>query len=276
MDAPRGAGRPPTSALLSAVHAEVVSVRFAGRFDVVGLTVHEQHPGWLQARPGQFVVEPGDPGAGVVRPRLHWLAGVDQDPLHGTTAELVLPAGRAVAPGRRLRLVGPLGHGFPAPRQPVPTLLIGHEAGAVPLRWLTARLRARGSVVHLVLSADDPELHLDLPFLRRHARSVVLTTSADLVDTLGRVLDEHGGQIGVVYATTPRPLLPGLVEASASRGVVCRVAALDLHDDAVLCGTGLCGGCDLRLTGGPASGRTLRPCVEGPVVPGEWVGGATP
>ncbi|OLT19810.1 hypothetical protein BJF81_07025 [Ornithinimicrobium sp. CNJ-824] len=184
MDARRPPAGPRPAEVLTTSTAEVVSVRPAGRFDVVGLTVSHGHDGWGSARPGQFVVEPRDPAAGTVRARVHWLAGSDQDPVHGTTAELVLPADRSTTPGDRMRLLGPLGQGFPAPRQPVPVLLVGHEGGAVPLRWLTARLRSRGCVVHLVLSADDPELHLDLPFLRRHARSVVLTTSVDLVDAV--------------------------------------------------------------------------------------------
>jgi dihydroorotate dehydrogenase electron transfer subunit len=272
MDARRGPVR-EAGTVLEAVPAEVVSVRYAGRFDVVGLTLGEQHPPWAHARPGQFVLEPGDPSAGAVRARLHWLAGADQDPVHGTTAELVLPAGRSLAPGARLRLLGPLGHGFSAPREPVEVLLVGHEGGAVPLRWLTARLRARGCVVHLVLSADDPELHLDLPFLRRHARTVVLTTSDDLGSALTRSLDEHGDRLGVVYAAAPGRLLPGLVGTVAARGLACRVSALDLADPSVLCGTGLCGGCDVVLPGGPRSGQVLRACLEGPVVPGEWLGG---
>lgn len=272
MDPRSGPSSPRAGTVLTTVSAEVVSVRFAGRFDVVGLTVGEERHGWSRARPGQFVVEPGDPGAGTVRARVHWLAGSDQDPVHGTTAELVLPAGRTVATGDRMRLLGPLGQGFPAPRQPVPVLLVGHEGGAVPLRWLTARLRARGCVVHLVLSADDPELHLDLPFLRRHARSVALTTSVDLVDAVARVLDGLAGQVGVVYAATPRHLLPRLVDVVGTRGAACRVSVLDVDGEGVLCGTGLCGGCDLELTGGAAAGRVLRACLEGPVVPGEWVG----
>ncbi|OLT19811.1 hypothetical protein BJF81_07030 [Ornithinimicrobium sp. CNJ-824] len=35
----------------------------------------------------------------------------------------------------------------------------------------------------------------------------------------------------------------------------------------------MCGGCDLELPGGPAAGQLLRACTEGPVIPGEWVGG---
>ncbi|MFC5042484.1 hypothetical protein [Ornithinimicrobium kibberense] len=273
MDARRPPAGPRPAEVLTTSTAEVVSVRPAGRFDVVGLTVSHGHDGWGSARPGQFVVEPRDPAAGTVRARVHWLAGSDQDPVHGTTAELVLPADRSTTPGDRMRLLGPVGQGFPAPRQPVPVLLVGHEGGAVPLRWLTARLRSRGCVVHLVLSADDPELHLDLPFLRRHARSVVLTTSVDLVDAVGRVLDELTGQVGVVYAATPLHLLPRLVDAAGARGVACRASVLDVGGQDVLCGTGLCGGCDLELPGGPAAGQLLRACTEGPVVPGEWVGG---
>lgn len=248
--------------------ATVTAVRPAGAHDVVGLTVPDGGP-WAGARPGQLVVVPVDPAAGRVLPEVHWLAGVSADPVHGTTVELVLPADRGVVPGERLPLLGPLGRGFAAPAQPVPVLLVGQEGGAVPLRWLVRLLRERGCTVHALLAASDPERHVDLVFLRRHARSVVLALPEDLPATLERVLADPATDAAVLYAAAPLPVLHRVVRAAGHHGLPSRVAALDL-DAPVVCGTGLCGACDLPVRGPRGRGGTvLRACLEGPVVPGE-------
>jgi dihydroorotate dehydrogenase electron transfer subunit len=248
--------------------AVVTAVRPAGAGDVVSLQVPDPAP-WAGARPGQLVVVPADPRDGAVLPQVHWLAGVHDDPVHGTTVELLLPASRATEPGESWTLLGPLGRGFAPPAQSVPALLVGHEGGAVPLRWLVEVLRARGCPVHVLLSASDPELHLDLGHLRRHARSVVLALPDDLPAVLDRVLDDARVDPAVVYAAAPVPVLRSVAAAALARGRVVRVAALDL-DGPLVCGTGLCGACDVDIDAG---GRhaVLRPCVEGPVVPGEWL-----
>lgn len=264
--------RPDASA--GPVEAVVTAVRPAGAHDVVSLTVVDGGP-WARARPGQTVVVPTDPAAGRVLPEVHWLAGVHADPVHGTSLELMLPAGRQSAPGERLRLLGPLGRGFSPPSSPVPVLLVGHETGAVPLRWLVEILRQRGCLVHVLLSAGDPELHIDLVHLRRHARAVVLALPEDLPAALDRLLDDTAVDPAVVYAVAPLPVLRDVADRSLGRGRVVRVAALDLQGPGVVCGTGLCGACDLLVHDGPggpsARPRVLRPCLEGPVVPGEWL-----
>lgn len=251
------------------VEAVVTAVRAAGAYDVVSLTVPEGEP-WTRARPGQLVVVPVDPAGGRVLPDVHWLAGVHADPVHGTSLELLLDEGRGTVPGERMRLLGPLGRGFSAPSSPVPVLLVGHEAGAVPLRWLVALLRDRGCTVHMVLSASDPELHLDLVHLRRHARAVVLALPEDLPAAVDRVLDDPDVDASVVYAAAPLPVLRDVAARALARGLAVRAAALDLQGPAPVCGTGLCGGCDLDVPDGAGS-RTFRPCLEGPVVPGEWL-----
>lgn len=265
---------PALASALLPVEAVVTAVRPAGAHDVVSLTVPDGAP-WAGARPGQLVVVPTDPALGRVLPEVHWLAGVHADPVHGTSLELLLPVGRQTAPGERLRLLGPLGRGFSPPSSPVPVLLVGHETGAVPLRWLVEILRRRGCPVHVLLSASDPELHIDLVHLRRHARGVVLALPDDLPAALERLLEDPVVDPAVVYAAAPLPVLHDVARRSLRRGRALRVAALDLQGEEVVCGTGLCGACDLVVHDGTgnaaAPARVVRACLEGPVVPGEWL-----
>ncbi|ANS77590.1 Dihydroorotate dehydrogenase electron transfer subunit [Serinicoccus hydrothermalis] len=256
----------------SVLEAEVTLTRPSGAYDVVSLAVPSD-PVWERCRPGQFLVLPGDLGRGEPLPTLLWVAGVSVDPLHGTAVEVVLPAAERhrLTDGRRHRLLGPLGRGFGLPAHPVPVLVAGHEAATVPLRWLVPLLRERGSEVHLVLSADDPDRHLDVGLLRRQAATVVLTDGAELGPTVARRLDEEQ-DVAVVYAAGSRDQVHELAGASRQRGRVSRVLALDLQEP-VLCGTGLCGQCDL-LVEAERSARLLRACLEGPVVPGELVADA--
>ncbi|WP_149814694.1 hypothetical protein [Serinicoccus marinus] len=264
-------GRPGhrSAAVLEAV---VTLTRASGAYDVVSLAVPPD-PAWERCRPGQFVVVPGELSRGEPLPTLLWVAGVSVDPVHGTTVDVVLAAsdGQRLREGRAQRLLGPLGRGFGLPAHPVPVLVAGHEAGSVPLRWLVALLRERGSEVHLVLSADDPDRHLEVGPLRRQASTVMLTEGDRFATTVGGRLDELDG-VGVVYATGSRDQVQDVAAAARDRGRASRVAALDLQEP-VLCGTGLCGQCDLRVV---VDGQTrrLRPCLEGPVLPGEWVADA--
>lgn len=251
------------------VRAVVTAVRAAGNHDVVSLVVPDDDR-WARARPGQLVVVPTDPGTGRLLPQVHWLAGVSADEIHGTSIELLLPLDRATAVGEELDLLGPLGRGFAPPAQAVPALLVGHGTGAVPLRWLLEVLRSRGCEVHVLLSAADPEDLVDLVHLRRHARGVVIAGPEDLTATLDRVLDDPGVDPAVVYAAAPVPALRQIASSALARGRAVRVCALDLQAEGPVCGTGLCGACDVEVHDG-RSAAVLRPCLEGPVVPGEWL-----
>lgn len=248
------------------LRALVSAVRPEGGYDVLTLAV-PAHPSWPRARPGQLLVRPGDPGLGAVLPRVLWLAGVQVDPLHGTTVQVVLPEGQAQhwPLGTHMGLLGPLGRGFALPTQAVDVVVVAHEGSAAPVHWLVALLRERGCTVHVVLSADDPDLRIDPGLLRRTAAGVVLTTATDLPSALSTALADLDPAL--VLATGPSTVVRTV--AQLSRGRVVRVAAVD-PEAPVVCGTGLCGACDLVVTDGTGQ-RRVRPCVEGPVVPGEWL-----
>ena len=273
--------RPGTDLTDLVLLATVSAVRPLGGYDALSLSVPSS-PAWERARPGQLVVVPGEPARGEVLPHVHWLAGVSVDLLHGTTIELVLPVATGASDhdlgahllgslpvGQDVRLFGPLGRGFPLPAQPVPVLLVAHEVSAAPLRWLVALLRERGCPVHVLLSAADPDLHLDPGALRRQADSVVLAAPDDFSAALVARLDDPATDPALVLATGPRDLVRVVASLAAPRGRVVRVAALDPASPLV-CGTGVCGSCDL-VVDEPDGPRRVRPCLEGPVVPGEWL-----
>ncbi|WP_202879505.1 hypothetical protein [Serinicoccus kebangsaanensis] len=247
------------------VEAQVMLTRASGAYDVLSLSVPPA-PMWERTRPGQFLVLPGDPARGRTLPSLLWVAGVSVDRIHGTTVDVVVPAGHPLGAAQEQRLLGPLGRGFGLPAEPVPALVAGHEAAVTPLRWLVSQLRDRGSRVDAVLSADDPDRHLEVGALRRQAASVVLTTGAHLERAVTDRLDAEP-ELAVVFAAGSRPQVRAVAAAARRAGRAVRVAALDLAEP-VLCGTGICGQCDVPVDGGA---RMLRACLEGPVVPGEWL-----
>lgn len=264
MSVPSASGTP--GPVLDAV---VTLARASGPYDIVSLAV-PAGPAWARARPGQLLVLPGIPARGEQLPRVLWLAGVSVEPVHGTTIDVVLPVGHEMRVGREVRILGPLGRGFQLPADAVPTVLVGHEDSVTPLRWLLHLLRERGCPVHLVLSADDPDRHLDLGVLRRQATSVVLTTPQDLAQVLALRLDDRSVDAALVLGTGPGPLVREVARLAGARGLAVRVCAVD-PAAAVVCGTGLCGQCDLVVRDGRGTARTLRACLDGPVLPGEWL-----
>lgn len=262
----------------------ISALRAAGAYDVATLTTPAAaHPGWAAARPGQFVVLPQDPATGAVLPEVHWIAGTATDPLHGTSFELVLPVGRELSIGHRMDVLGPLGRGFALPAHPVTALVVGHGSGSNAVGWLSRALRERGCRVLAVLAVPDADHVVDLHLWRRSAETVQLCTSENLPSVAQELIDaedlaDGATGVDVIYGVLPRDLGTRLAEVAQGMGRPARIAPLDL-DEPIRCGTGLCGGCEItvgppggspRATAGPRTAR-LRPCLDGPVLPGEML-----
>lgn len=250
------------------------------------LSVPRQHDhDSAPVRPGQFVTIAPEPGSGAVAPRGCWLVGAHRDPLHGTTWEVLwsIPDdehqhGPPPPVGARLELLGPLGRGFRYPADPMPVLVFGDRGGQAVARWAAAELVARGCEVDLVLSAPDPDGHLDLTAARRVAGRVWISDNAPVGAALERAregaVSGSAGAPGVVYAAGAHAVAVQVAATAASWGVLSQVTGYDPASGG--CGLGLCQECSVPVI---ARGRqrTIQPCLDGPVLPGEvligtWAG----
>ena len=229
-------------------------------------------------RPGQFItIAVGGPETSMLGRRA--FAVHDVRPDHGGTVEFVF---EARGPGTRwltalrardvLDIVGPLGRPFPIPRDPSSCLLLGVGYGSAPLFGLAARLRERGCSIDYLLGGDSADRVFGALTARRNGRSAAVATADGSFGARGPVtgLMEQiirEARTDVIYACAPMPVLRE-VTAIASRYDIPVQASVDVP---MACGTGVCMGCVLPVTGTDGITRIVRSCVDGPVFRGDLV-----
>lgn len=220
--------------------------RVAGVDEVGPYRLVRLERGGLDAgEPGQFFMLEA-PGRLLPRPMSVCLASP------GELAFLVDPIGpgtRALAaldPGEEIGLLGPLGRGF---RLDVARpLLVGGGVGVAPLPYLSERLGGPPAVLGFRTAS--------------HAEAAALLPGAEVV--IDPVLVTEAMPAGHdVLACGPEPMLRAVAAA-------CPDAQL-AWEAPMACGFGACYGCVVEL-----DGRLERLCVEGPVVTGRRVAGASP
>jgi dihydroorotate dehydrogenase electron transfer subunit len=229
-------------------------------------------------RPGQFVtIAVGGPSSSMLGRRAFGVHDVRPD--HGGTVEFIFDA---AGPGTRwlaglrardvLDAVGPLGRPFPVPREPSSCLLLGVGHGASPLFSLAARLRERGSPVDFLLGAASADRVIGALTARRTARSLTVTTTDGSLGTRGPVtamLEQviREARTEVIYACAPAAVLRDVCLLAARYEIPVQACV----DVPMACGTGVCMGCVLPVTGNDGVTRIVRACVDGPVFRGDLV-----
>ena len=171
----------------------------------------------------------------------------------------------AVKPGDEVRVMGPLGHGFPLECDGS-ALLVGGGYGVAPLHFLARALKSSGcSDIKVfiggrtkadLLSVDrflklGVEVHLATNDGSEGAKGFV---TEPLDDELAR-LREAGGRFEL-FACGPDPMLKAVAMravGTGSRGWI----SMDRH---MICGVGACYACIQKTVRGNS-----RCCVEGPV-----------
>ena len=229
-------------------------------------------------RPGQFItVAVGGPETSMLGRRA--FAVHDVRPDHGGTVEFVFDAS---GPGTRwlatlhardaLDTVGPLGRPFPLPKDPSSCLLLGVGYGSAPLFALAARLKERGCSIDYLLGAQSADRVFGALTARRNGRSAAVATSDGSFGARGPVtllLEQiiREARTDVIYASAPVSVLRE-VTAIATRYAIPVQASVDVP---MACGTGVCMGCVLPVTGTDGITRMVRSCVDGPVFRGDLV-----
>ncbi len=164
-------------------------------------------------------------------------------------------------PGSFLKLLGPLGRGFPPP--PPGSILVAGGMGIAPLAFLAESVNKPRTLLYCARTADllvCPGADLDLPGLQ-----IIRATDDGTTGIKGTAADLLSGQIEgapAVFACGPRPMLTAVKEICLRWGVN---AWLSL-EERMACGIGACVGCVVLTIDG-----YKRVCRDGPVFPAEEV-----
>lgn len=166
--------------------------------------------------------------------------------------------------GTSIKVVGPLGNGFP--NQDKKAFLIGGGIGIPPMLELARELECEKQIV---LGFRD-ELFLMDEFEKEG--SVYVATEDGSAGTKGNVLDaikEHALTADVIYACGPTPMLRALRDYAVENQIECWISM----EERMACGIGACLACVCQSKEKDAHSnvKNKRICKEGPVFRAEEV-----
>ena len=214
-----------------------------------------------QAVPGQFVSLYSKDGSRLL-PRPISLCGMDKE--KGELRLVYRVAGKGTAEfsgmrtGMQLKVVGPLGNGFPQKNKKA--FLIGGGIGIPPMLELAKELDCEKQIV---LGFRD-ELFLLEDF--RNRGQIYIATEDGSAGTEGNVLDaihENGLDADIIYACGPTPMLRAIKEYAAEQNIECWISM----EERMACGIGACLACVCKSKEKDAHSnvKNKRICKEGPV-----------
>ena len=164
-------------------------------------------------------------------------------------------------PGVALRVMGPLGNGFPLKEaQDKKVLLVGGGIGIPPMLETAKQLDTRNV---LVMGYRD-ELFLDQE-LKRYG-TLYIATEDGSEGTRGNVLDairENELHPEVIFACGPTPMLRALKEYAQEKQIPCWISM----EERMACGIGACLGCvcQSKEMDSHSHVHNKRICKDGPV-----------
>jgi ferredoxin--NADP+ reductase len=223
-----------------------------------------------KARPGHFVIVMADERGERVP-----LTVADFDRAAGTVTLVLMVVGTS---SRRLAalaeksdlysLTGPLGHASEIDRFGTVVMVAG-GVGTAPVFPIAKAMKDRGNRVISIQGARNADLLFWQEKLAAVSDRHVITTDdgscgrqALVTDPLRKVLQQEGSVIGRVYAIGPAIMMKACAEATRPFGVKTIVSLNTIMVD----GTGMCGGCRVKV-----GGKTLFTCVDGPEFDGHLV-----
>ena len=190
----------------------------------------------------------------------------DSDPVRGTIRLIVQEVGKTtmemgtLKPGYELQIVGPLGK--PTHIEKWGTCVcIGGGAGIAPLLPIAAALREAGNKVVSILGGRTEELVILRHEMEAASDQVLYTTDDGSFGVKGLVthaLDtfiESNGKPEFVIAIGPAVMMRAVAEQTRPLAIPTMVSLNTIMID----GTGMCGGCRVRV-----GGTNRFVCVDGP------------
>jgi ferredoxin--NADP+ reductase len=171
-----------------------------------------------------------------------------------TKAIVALEAGDALAD-----VLGPLGNPTPIGHHGG-VACVGGGVGVAELLPIARALEAAGNAVHAIVGARTRELVILEDEMSACSRSLVVTTDDGTYGRKGVVTDALREllvrrPIGAVYAIGPLPMMKAVAEVTRPEAI-STIASLNAI---MVDGTGMCGGCRVRV-----AGEMKFACVDGP------------
>lgn len=169
--------------------------------------------------------------------------------------------------GDSVRILGPLGHGFPL-RCEGRALLVGGGYGVAPLHFLAKRLKASDGISLFVGGRTKDDL-LALDRFKSIGVEINLATNDGSAGTKGMVTEpldfalsrlRSEGKLFELFACGPDPMLKAIALRAMSVGAKGWIS-MDRH---MICGVGACYACIQKTKRGNS-----RCCIEGPVFSAE-------
>lgn len=169
------------------------------------------------------------------------------------------------AVGEKIRVLGPLGNGFPEKKGAA--VLFGGGIGVPPMLYL-AKMRAEKGLgeTTAILGFRDANTFLAEKF--SSFSRVLIATEDGSVGTKGNVLDAYRAErveAEVFYACGPTPMLKALRDFSIEQKKECYLSL----EERMACGIGACLGCVQKTaeTDSHSHVQNARVCKDGPVFP---------
>ena len=229
-------------------------------------------PGWPGFEPGQFaMLSPGARAAAerhdplLPRPMAIYRAAERDGVPEIEIASMRTGRGPALLaaarPGDRVRVVGPLGCGFPEPGADARAILVGGGTGIASLFELARRAHRKVELCILLGARSEADLLGRADFDSLGA-ALEIATEDGSAGHRGRVTDLLEAQLAGrhaarVYACGPTPMMRAASELAARAGRPCLVSL----ENPMACGFGVCLGCAAPLRGGGVG----LVCRDGPV-----------
>ncbi|MCB9567661.1 MAG: dihydroorotate dehydrogenase electron transfer subunit [Myxococcales bacterium] len=231
-----------------------------------------------EATPGQFVMVRGAWGRDLLNPRAFSVLAFDDARRFSILAKVF---GRGTArlaeaePGDPMSVTGPLGRGFPAPREGRVQLLVAGGVGLPPLHLQARQAAAAGrpAAVEMLYGGRSRADLVLVADLEGWGTPLALATEDGSVGARGRVtalLEERlaiaraRGEAVEILACGPTPMLAAVRRIGLDAGV----ATFLCLEEQMACGFGVCLGCAVPVHG-PRPYRYC--CTDGPVFPAEEV-----
>jgi len=214
-----------------------------------------------EAKPGQFVMIYMPMEYGYMLPRPFSIFRVDCQreelaiffQIKGYGTELLA----RIAPGAALKVIGPLGRGFPS--LPPKSLLVAGGMGIAPLVFLASSAAVPRTLIYGAPSVEllaCPPSDLDLPGL------TLITATEDgsrgEKGTVAEVLAGMAADFEAIFACGPRPMLDAVNKLFLGTGISIWFSV----EERMACGIGACLGCVVKTGSG-----YKRVCRDGPVFP---------